>query len=326
MGGGRDDLQSYFCKSLLLQITPPTSSKLSVGSTSCGSDWSLHNGEVGFHLICCLLNENISSGNQPPCKLWKLQSKPHDLDPRENSWEVGGVVCEIHGRWEGWFAKVLLQITPPTSSKLSVGSISCGSDWSLHNFHGEVGFHLICCLVNHKDGYTYFTRCCKINIWIDNWIPRSHNLKVVTPRGNRVVSTIDELINPIERWSGPFFGRLMYTGSSKSHFFHGREDLVAWHHNRSGLFRWNQHNIVNVLTSLDMMPLCLAPLCMTWRKGQTCFNLGLLPRHILLIVEGPRLYCFLNQRPIIYCILYHLLFKYMNISIYKSTYFRFHYQ
>jgi hypothetical protein len=40
------------------------------------------------------------------CKLWKLQSEPHDVDPRGRSREV-----------EGCFAKASLQITPPTSPK-----------------------------------------------------------------------------------------------------------------------------------------------------------------------------------------------------------------
>jgi hypothetical protein len=51
------------------------------------------------------------------------------LDPRESSWEVEGVICKIHGRWEAWFAKLILQITPPTSSGRPVGSTSCDSDW-----------------------------------------------------------------------------------------------------------------------------------------------------------------------------------------------------
>jgi hypothetical protein len=41
------------------------------------------------------------------------------------------------------------------------------------------------------------------------------------------------------KWQGQAvlcFGRLMYT---RSQFFHGREDLVAWHRNRVGLF-WGE--------------------------------------------------------------------------------------
>jgi hypothetical protein len=29
-----------------------------------------------------------------PYKLWKLQSVPHDIDPKEGSWEVEGVICK----------------------------------------------------------------------------------------------------------------------------------------------------------------------------------------------------------------------------------------
>jgi hypothetical protein len=67
----------------------------------------------------------------------------------ESSWEVEGVICKIHGRWEAWFAKVILQITPLISSGRPVGWTSCDSDWSLHNLHGEVDFHMICCLLKY---------------------------------------------------------------------------------------------------------------------------------------------------------------------------------
>ena len=38
----------------------------------------------------------------------------------------------------------------------------------------------------------------QINIWEDNWIPGSHNVKILTPRGNNIITTVDELINPID--------------------------------------------------------------------------------------------------------------------------------
>lgn len=37
----------------------------------------------------------------------------------------------------------------------------------------------------------------QINIWNDCWIPASHNLKVMTPRGHNLVTTVEELINPV---------------------------------------------------------------------------------------------------------------------------------
>jgi hypothetical protein len=88
----------------------------------------------------------------------------------DNSCEVEWVICKAHGRWEGWFAKVLLQITPPTSSKRSVGSTSRGSDWSFHSFHGEVGFHLICCHLYHRNTNKIgFSR-----IWLNVYILQPH--------------------------------------------------------------------------------------------------------------------------------------------------------
>jgi hypothetical protein len=87
-----------------------------------------------------------------PCKLWKFQSEPHNVELREDlwkvvgvmcKWKVVGVMCKTPERWEGWFANALLQITLPTSYELSFGSTSCGPDWSFHCSHEGVGFHLI---------------------------------------------------------------------------------------------------------------------------------------------------------------------------------------
>ena len=38
----------------------------------------------------------------------------------------------------------------------------------------------------------------QINIWEDPWIPASHNLRVQTPRGPRLVTTVNELISPVD--------------------------------------------------------------------------------------------------------------------------------
>ena len=38
----------------------------------------------------------------------------------------------------------------------------------------------------------------QINIWENNWIPGSHNLKVQTARGNNIITTVDDLINPVD--------------------------------------------------------------------------------------------------------------------------------
>lgn len=41
----------------------------------------------------------------------------------------------------------------------------------------------------------------QIKIWEDSWIPSSHNLKIQTPRRHNLVTSVDELISPIDgRW------------------------------------------------------------------------------------------------------------------------------
>lgn len=40
----------------------------------------------------------------------------------------------------------------------------------------------------------------QINIWNDHWMLESHSRKIVTPRGNTLLTTVDELINPGTGW------------------------------------------------------------------------------------------------------------------------------
>jgi hypothetical protein len=62
----------------------------------------------------------------------------------------------------------------------------------------------------------------QINIWEDNWIPSSHNLKIMTPRGTNILTRVSDLINPIDgSWDedliGEFFGQLMHIEFCKFH-------------------------------------------------------------------------------------------------------------
>jgi len=81
----------------------------------------------------------------------------------------------------------------------------------------------------------------EINIWEDNWIPRSHNLKIQTRRGNNLVTRVNELINPVDfTWDEPLI-RSIFWGIYVRRILQipitlGREDFVAWHYNRNGLF------------------------------------------------------------------------------------------
>ena len=76
----------------------------------------------------------------------------------------------------------------------------------------------------------------QIKIWEDSWIPSSHNLKVLTPRGNNLLTTVDELINPITRtWDEELINDLFWSVDANRilqiPLVLGREDVVAWHHN-----------------------------------------------------------------------------------------------
>jgi len=46
----------------------------------------------------------------------------------------------------------------------------------------------------HMEGWRWYT---DKDIWEDNWILGNHNFKIQTTRGNNLVLTVDELINPV---------------------------------------------------------------------------------------------------------------------------------
>lgn len=66
-------------------------------------------------------------------------------------------------------------------------------------------------------------------------------MKILTPRGNILVSTVNDLISPIDgRWDEQLIHSLFWPVDVhrilQIPIFNGREDVVAWHHNRNGLF------------------------------------------------------------------------------------------
>lgn len=78
----------------------------------------------------------------------------------------------------------------------------------------------------------------QIHIWKDQWIPGSHNLKIQTDRGNNLVSTVDELINPItSSWDVDLVKAIFWPTDAyrilQIPITFGRKDMVAWHYNRS---------------------------------------------------------------------------------------------
>jgi hypothetical protein len=91
-----------------------------------------------FVSVCFWWWQHIRWKPTSPCKLWKLQYESHDVDPTGRSEEVRGVICKINFANHASHLPWILQITPSTSHKLSLGSRSCDSDWSFHSLHEEV--------------------------------------------------------------------------------------------------------------------------------------------------------------------------------------------
>ena len=81
----------------------------------------------------------------------------------------------------------------------------------------------------------------QINIWSNNWVPGSQDLRIQTPRGRCLATTVDELINPIDgNWDIDLL-RSIFCPADVQNILQiplspGREDVVAWHYNRSGMF------------------------------------------------------------------------------------------
>lgn len=91
-------------------------------------------------------------------------------------------------------AQVLREKYYPDGNKLLQAKLKSGSSYTWQS--------VLAGLECFKRGYIWRVGDgSQINIWNDNWIPSSHNMKILTPRGNILVSTVNELISPIDgRW------------------------------------------------------------------------------------------------------------------------------
>jgi hypothetical protein len=81
----------------------------------------------------------------------------------------------------------------------------------------------------------------QVNIWEDNWILGSHNLKVQMSRGNNIITTVDDLINPVDTiWDSDLVKSILWpidvNRILQIPLTLGREDCVAWHYNRNVMF------------------------------------------------------------------------------------------
>ena len=82
----------------------------------------------------------------------------------------------------------------------------------------------------------------KINIWSDAWVPGSADRKVITPRGQNIISKVGDLIDPVTRqWdeeliNQTFWPVYVHQVMSITLPAHEMEDFVAWSYNKGGFF------------------------------------------------------------------------------------------
>ena len=85
-----------------------------------------------------------------------------------------------------------------------------------------------------------------IDIWSDPWIPRGSTRKVITQKGNNLITKVSELINPItNKWDEelvkqtfiPEDTRVILQIPVQDHI----EDFMAWHYDKKVYFQLNLH-------------------------------------------------------------------------------------
>lgn len=80
-----------------------------------------------------------------------------------------------------------------------------------------------------------------INIWSDPWLPRDHTRKPLTPRGQSLLTRVEELINPISgEWDEQLVRDTFWPEDAEVILSipigHGGNDWPAWHFDSRGLF------------------------------------------------------------------------------------------
>ena len=82
----------------------------------------------------------------------------------------------------------------------------------------------------------------QIKIWDDIWIPNSQHGRILTPRGNVMLSMVSELINPITRLWGEAIVRDNFWAIDASRILavslsqNDMEDFFAWRFTNNCLF------------------------------------------------------------------------------------------
>ena len=82
----------------------------------------------------------------------------------------------------------------------------------------------------------------KIDIWEDCWIPNSSSRKILTVRGNRVLSRVNELIDPyLGEWDEDLIRENFWPIDADRIlqiplYRQGTVDYIAWHLTKNGVF------------------------------------------------------------------------------------------
>lgn len=81
-----------------------------------------------------------------------------------------------------------------------------------------------------------------INIWEDHWVPGSPSRMIQTPRGNTLLQTVNELIDPATRTWDEVLLRDIFSPIDVHRILsiplsaHLHEDFIAWHYTKSYIF------------------------------------------------------------------------------------------
>lgn len=80
-----------------------------------------------------------------------------------------------------------------------------------------------------------------LNIWSAPWIPRDLSRKPITPKGHNLLFEVAELIDPCSgRWDETLVRDLFWEEDALSILalpvHQGRDNILAWHYDKHGLF------------------------------------------------------------------------------------------
>ena len=78
-----------------------------------------------------------------------------------------------------------------------------------------------------------------VNIWSDPWIPRAWSRQIITPRGHRLLTSVNELINPLTGVWDEDLVKATFWPDDANHILkiplrEGVDDFRAWHYDKKG--------------------------------------------------------------------------------------------